>query len=165
MSRSAQRQLQRHWRLIPVAHLCLGHMRRVSPFLVFGWLLLAACSLPAAETNTNTVPKVAITNLLTHMKDYRGKRVEVKGYYKSGFELSALYQNQEDAKSFRDARALWIMPFVKPGHEKKVKFVKEGTVRIVGVFDYNVRQPDLGVGHLNGWPAQIVALELFEEIK
>jgi hypothetical protein len=117
------------------------------------------------KTKTNTVPRVAISNLLTHMKDYRGKRVEVTGYYKSGFELSALYQNQDDARSLRDAQALWIMPFMKPDHEKQVKFVKEGTVRIVGVFDYNVRQPELGVGHLGQWPAQLVALEVFEEIK
>ena len=50
----------------------------------------------------------------------------------------------------------------KPGHEKQVKWVKEGTVRIIGVFDY---RPKLGVGHLNGWPAQIVDLELFEKLK
>ena len=127
--------------------------------------MLFAALLPAADGTTNAVPKVAITNLLAHMKDYQGKRVEVTGYYKSGIELSALYQHQEDANHFQDTKALWIMPFAKPGHEKQIKTVKEGLVRIVGVFDYNVRQPELGVGHLNGWPAQIVAMELFEEIK
>ena len=140
-------------------------MRRISLFPVFVCLLFSACWLPAAETKTNAVPEVAITNLLTHMKDYRGQRVEVTGYYKSGRELSALYQNEDDAKNFRDKQALCILPFVKSGHEKQVKFVKEGRVRIVGVFDYNVWQPELGVGHNNAWPAQIVALEIFEEIK
>ena len=111
------------------------------------------------------VPMVTIADLLAHMKNYRGKRVEVAGYYKSSSEVSSLYQNQEDADALRDERALHIMPFVRSGYEKRVKFVKQGKVRIAGVFDYNVQQPELGVGHLNGWPARIVALELFEEIK
>src|SRR5580765_3416751 len=98
---------------------------RLSISSLFGLLLLSGCSLPAAETTTNAVSKVAITNLLSHMKEYWGKRVEATGYYKSGFELSALYQNQDDAGSFRNAKGLWIQPFVKPGHEKQVKFVKE----------------------------------------
>lgn len=150
---------------VPVAHLDRWPMSRLPAFPIVACLIVLITSLLAADKTMNAVPKVAITNLLAHMKEYRGKRVEVTGFYKSGFELSALYENQEDAKQFRDERALWIMPLVKPGHETQVKFVKEGTVRVVGVFDYNARQPELGVGHLNGWPAQIVALELFEEIK
>jgi len=140
-------------------------MKRLSPLLLLPLILVFGLSVRAAESTTNAIPKVAITNLLAHMKEYRGKRVEVVGHYRSAFELSALYQSQDDAKSFRNERALWIMPFVKPGHEKSVRFVKEGVVRIVGTFDYNVRQPELGVGHLNGWRAQLVALEVFEEIK
>jgi hypothetical protein len=125
----------------------------------------AAGSRLAATITANSVPKVTITNLLAHRKEFRGKRVEVTGYYQSGPELWSLYPSQADAKSFRNTGALWIMPFVKKGHEKNVKFVKEGAVRIVGVFDYNVRQPELGVGHLKQWPAQLVALEVFEELK
>ena len=140
-------------------------MKLLSPFPIFIGFLLSISPLLAADNTTNAVPKVAITNLLTHMKEYRGKRVEVTGYFRSGPELLALYQNLDDAKSFRNAEALWIGPFVKPGHEKTVNFVKEGHVRIVGVFDYNVHDPELGVGHMNRWPAHLVALEVFEEIK
>jgi hypothetical protein len=140
----------------------------MKPSRLFAAMAVAALlvgRLPAAETPTNTVIKVAITNLLSDMKHYYLMRVEVTGYYRSSFELSALYQSHEDAKALRDERALYIKPFVKPGFEGKVRFIKEGHVRVVGVFHYNLEDPKLGVGHLNGWPAEILALEAFEQIK
>jgi hypothetical protein len=127
-------------------------------------LATATDTLPEMDCIFN--PRVTITNLLAHMKDYRGKRVEVTGYYRSNMELSALFQNQEDAKNFRFTNSLWIEPMlIKPGHEKKVRFVKEGMVRVVGVFDYRIRQEGLGIGPDAEIPAQIVVLELFEKIK
>lgn len=118
--------------------------------------MLCGCASPKEARKTT------IGDLLAHKKEYRGKRVEVTGYYRSAFELSALYQTQDDAKSYRNERALWIMPFPKPGCEERLKFVREGFVRVVGVFTYNHDDPSLGVGHLNGWPAEITTLELFE---
>lgn len=127
--------------------------------------MLSSLPLSGGDAITNGAPKVAITNLLAHMKDYYGKRIEVTGYYKSGPELLSIYQNKEEADAYRNTQALYIMPFVKKSYEERVKFIKQGTVRIIGVFDYNFQQPKLGVGHANQWPAQIVALELFQEIK
>jgi hypothetical protein len=116
------------------------------------------------------VPKVSISNLLKYRRNYFGKRVEVRGYYISGFEESALYEKKEDSQRFVENRngfgpvrnGLNIGPFAKPGYERKVCPPKEGLVRVIGVFSYNTQQEELGVGHLNQWPAELVALELFE---
>jgi hypothetical protein len=78
-------------------------MRRLPAFLSVACLTVLVTSLLAADKATNAVPKVAITNLLAHMKEFRGKRVEVTGYYTSGVEWMALYQNQEDAEHVRKA--------------------------------------------------------------
>jgi hypothetical protein len=141
-------------------------MRHKSQLVIVIWLLVATYSSVAADSVTNAAPKVALANLLSHMKDYAGKRVEVTGYYRVGFEMSALYQSQEDAASFQDSKALWIHLFkIKRGQERNVKPADKKVVRIIGVFEYNRKQPDLGVGHLNRWPAEIVEVELLEEVK
>jgi hypothetical protein len=117
------------------------------------------------------LPKVSITDLLANREKYSGRRVEVTGYYESSFEYSGLYQRKEDSKIYIDGdkrfgalgaihNGLWIWPVVKPGCESDIKFVKEGTVRLIGVFSF---RKGYGVGHFNGWPAQLSALELFEE--
>ena len=148
--------VEAHGRLIPVAELgSLDHMRHALTTLAVSLLMLCGCASPKEARKTT------IEDLLAHKNEYRGRRVEVTGFYRSAFELSALYQTQEDAQSYRDESALWVMPFSKPGCEGRLKFVREGFVRIVGVFTYNL-DPMLGVGHLNRWPAEISTLELFE---
>ena len=117
------------------------------------------------------VPKVTISELLKNQSEYFGRRVEVAGYYVSSFEYSGLYETKEDLHRFREDHkplgaiynGLWIMPFAKQGYEDQIRPVKEGMVRIIGTFHYN-RDQDLGVGHLNGWPAELVALEAFEPL-
>lgn len=118
------------------------------------------------------VEKVSISDLLTHRRKYFGKRVEVSGHYISGFEHSGLYETKEDSqryveysKSFGPTfNGLHISPFAKPGYESRVRPIKEGPVRVIGTFSYNIYQENLGVGHLNQWPAELVALELFEAV-
>jgi hypothetical protein len=111
-------------------------------------LLLSATSLTAADAVTNAVPKVAVTNLLAHGKEYNGKKVEVTGYYRRGFELSAMWDKQEDAKKLHIPMSIWVGRSVKQGYESKIKLIKEGMVRIVGVFHYGGEKPEQGVGHL-----------------
>ena len=85
--------------------------------------------------------KLSVTNLLVHKSEYKGKRVEVIGYYLSYFECSKLSQHQGDG----DEVSIWIHVWrVKPGREKQVKPVAKGQVRVVGTFDYK----DTGSGHL-----------------
>src|SRR2546426_8265170 len=76
-----------------------SNMKRSSSFLVVFGFVLFAYGVFAAESVTNLVPRVAITNLLANKKAYQGKRVEVAGYYKSAFELSAIYHTQADAQA------------------------------------------------------------------
>jgi hypothetical protein len=130
-------------------------MRHVLGILAVSLLILSGCALP------KEAHKTTIADLLAHKKEYRGKRVEVTGFYLSGPELSALYQTEDDAQNYRSERALWIMPFARRGYEGRLKPVREGFVRVVGIFTYNL-DPMLGVGHSNQWPAEINTLELFE---
>lgn len=107
-------------------------------------------------------------------ENYFGKRVEVTGYYMAGFEYSGLYETKQDSEGFRVSskrfggrthNGLWIMPFAKPGYEDRIRPIKEGVVRVIGTFRYNREDPDLGVGHINGWPAEMISLELFEGLQ
>ena len=117
--------------------------------------------------------RVSISQLFNDRKRFLGKRVEVTGYYHSHFEYSGLYEQKEDMDKYVENpsisgaihNGLWVMPFSKPGFEGKIQFTNDASVRIIGVFRYNVSQPDLGVGHLNGWPAELTSLELFEPVK
>jgi hypothetical protein len=122
----------------------------------------AAPRVSAADTNALQAPQVAITNLLAHREAYQGKRVEVSGYYLGFFEHYALYESKSN-RSFTNS--LWIDPFrEQSGYRQNISGARSdfrGNVRIIGTFHY---RPDLrGVGHLNGWPAEITNLELFEK--
>jgi hypothetical protein len=110
------------------------------------------------------IPVVTITNLLNYPQSYDGIRIQITGYLKPARELSALYQNQEDASQSRDDK-VWISPVARPGHEKKVQSIKEGKVRVVGVVDCGLRNLEFGVGRSNQWDIRISELELLEEIK
>ena len=116
--------------------------------------------LAAAETNSVTAPapKVAITNLLAHKREYRGKRVEVTGNYVAGFEWSKL----SPAPRAPDKESLWIWVYhVKPEPGAKVTLVEKGNVRVIGVFDYN----ELGVRTFEPVWRRDPKVELFEPLK
>jgi len=99
-----------------------------------------------------------VTNLLAHKSKYKGKRVQVTGYYLSYFECSMLSQNQGDS----DRASIWIDVWqVKPGYEKQIKVVAKGQVSVIGTFDLK----DTGSGHLGMCAAEITDLELFEPLK
>jgi len=119
-----------------------------------------AFKLNAADSNIVTVPKVGITNLLAQRQEYKGKRVEVTGYYSGTFKSYALYESEATRSR---ARSLWIDPFREnPHYKQNIKGDRSnfrGNVRIIGTLDY---EPNLGVGHMNGWKAQITNLELFD---
>jgi hypothetical protein len=135
-------------------------MKLAALLLVFLGTLVGAFSVAAADTNSVTAPasKVAITNLLAHKQEYRGKRVEVTGHYVAGFERSKLSQ----VAGAPDKESLWIwVHHVKPEPGAKVTEVEKGHVRVVGIFDYN----ELGSGHLNQYGGEIRKVELFEPLK
>lgn len=114
------------------------------------------------HSNGAVVARVAIKDLLANKEQYKGRTVEVAGYYVGTFEHYVLYESKEQ-KSITNA--LWIHPFRdRPGYRQNVPGRGEfrGKVRIVGTFDYHARY---GSGHLNGWPAQITDLVLFEKVE
>lgn len=148
------------------------HMRN----LTFSALLMLSliCISPGFAANTNQtaltkttitnlvdVPLMTMTNLLAHKDQFKGKKVEVRGYYVGEFEHYALYGSETN----RDyMNSLWIDPFRNhPEYKHNIDRGEfRGHVRIIGTFDY---RPRFGSGHLGGWPAQITNLELFEKIK
>jgi hypothetical protein len=133
-------------------------MRRLLQLFLIVAGIACPRAVPAAETNLTTVAKLSVTNLLVHKSEYKGKRVEVTGYYLSYFECSKLSQYQGDG----DEASIWIHVWhVKPGREKQVKPVAKGQVRVVGTFDYK----DTGSGHLGMCVAEISHIELFEPLK
>jgi hypothetical protein len=104
-------------------------MRPTLPIFLLLAVLTCARAVSAAETNLTAVAKLSVTNLLAHKSEYKGKRVEVTGYYLSYFECSKLSQYQGDT----DRSSIWIHVWhVKPGHEKQVKPVAKGEARVVG---------------------------------
>ena len=126
-------------------------------FLVLGDLV-SSYNAAATDTNSLPVPIVAITNLLTHREEFKGKRVEVTGYYIADFECSKLSSHPGAASK----QSLWIWAYhIKPEPGAKITLVEKGKVRVIGVFDYN----KLGSGHLNMYGGEIGRVELFEPLK
>ncbi len=131
-------------------------------------LVIIGCRTSAPRVDSAAVATVPISELLTHPRQFKGKRIAVVGYYCSGFELSALYENPEDRTKFvedwpdvaKPFRGLWISGYVRPGCEHDVHFVEEGRVKAVGTFEV----PKLGAGHCNAWPAELTNLEILRAV-
>jgi len=131
-------------------------------FLLKVVVVLAVLACPrevmAVETNRPPAAKLSVTNLLANKSQYKGKRVEVRGYYLSDFECSKLSEHDDDSNK----ASIWIYFWhVKPGHEKLIKTVAKGQVRVIGTFDFKQN----GSGHLGRCAAEITDLELFEPLK
>lgn len=119
--------------------------------------------LACGADETNSAPKVSVKELLRNKEQWKGKRVEVSGFYVARFEVSALYESELDARSTQDAKSLWVDYYDEaPPGKGKLKWVERGLIRIIGTFDF---RPDLGSGHLNQWPARIKRIELVEPIE
>lgn len=121
-------------------------------------------------TSSNNIPiRVTIADLLKNKKMWKNKKIEVIGFYRVTFEVSALYESVADSRNTKDESSLWVSYHrIKPGFENKVKWSKNKFVRIVGIFDYKTKidseEPaEYGCGHLGMWPAEITYLELVEE--
>jgi hypothetical protein len=129
-------------------------------FFVAGALAVQT-SLGAAEP-TNAPAKVAIRELLESKEQWKGKRIEVCGFYVTGVEVTALYQSEVDAKNVEDKKSLWIDYYDEiPAEKAKIKWIKRGFIRIVGTFDFRV---DSGCGYFGQWPAKLRRIELVEPI-
>jgi hypothetical protein len=124
--------------------------------------ILIASILSCGARETNSTPKVTIAELLKNKELWKGKRIEVSGFYVTGFEISALYENEHDAKSVRDEKGLWVDYYDEVASDKsKLRWVERGFIRIIGTFDFRA---DSGSGYLNQWPARVRRIELVEPI-
>ncbi len=111
---------------------------------------------------SNAVAKVTIPRLLGNKAEWKGKKVEVCGFFVSRFEARALYENEGASDGTKDHTSLWIdFPDQETLHTGKVNWVQKGYVRIIGTFDF---RPDGGSGHLGQWPARLRNIELVEPL-
>lgn len=124
--------------------------------------VITMSSLAFSAEENNSAPKVTINELLANKELWKGKRVEVSGFYVARSEASALYASESEARNAQDAKSLWVDYYDEaPANKGKIKWVKKGFIRIIGTFDFNA---DLGSGHFNHWPARIRRIELVERI-
>lgn len=133
-------------------------MIRIACIALTIWCLAAAC-FAGATSVTNTPPVVTISELLKDKEQWKSKVVEVRGYYASDFERSALYQSKADSTASR-SRGLWIDPRDPPGCRNDILWRTNGFVRIVGTFEFQRG----GSGHFNMWPAEITKVQSVELI-
>jgi hypothetical protein len=94
---------------------------------------------------------------------WKGKQVEVEGFFVFMFERYAVYENESAARASKDKVSLWVDWHTQATSTKgKLVWPRWNYVRIVGTFDYH---PDEGVGHFGRWPARLRDIESVEVIK
>jgi hypothetical protein len=92
-----------------------------------------ACSREVTEPQ-----RISIAALVANPERFEGKPVFVIGYYRSGFEHSAVYLHQEDAAHSITANGLWLQADVPND-------LRNGYIGVDGIFT------GLARGHLGQW--------------
>lgn len=111
--------------------------------------------------DTRRIDGVILTSmirLLAHPERYQGKEIHVMGYYTSGFEYSGLFLTKDDAELGNAEHAIWITREGLEESNEKIIGITNGYASVVGTFHY--REND-GVGHMNGWPAELREIKEF----
>jgi len=124
--------------------------------------LVSAAALFADTVIADGVISTSLVRLLAHPEKYNGKRVEVIGYYHSGFEERGLYLTKDDATNLNTESGLWIGGIAKGADTNRVHSVKEGFVRVAGTFSYSSKS---GAGHMGLWPAELKDITFFNTTK
>lgn len=96
-----------------------------------------ACSAPVKDPET-----VSIVQLLSTPEKYEGKAITTIGYYRLGFEHSAIYLAQSDYEHDIWPNGLWV------DSEMEIP-TQNGYVIISGIFTSKL------TGHFDGWPGGI----------
>lgn len=161
-------------------------MRSVALNLIT-WAVLVSCAL-AAESEALRKPQVvSVAELIAKPTAFDGKRVEVEGYWVSGFEWSYLSATPNNTEALPIWLERWITPtnsgridldatrIALESADKKAGFVVRGhsrqyRIRCVGIFSHvTVRRstpekPGVGFGHLGAYPSEF-RLETILEAK
>jgi hypothetical protein len=122
-------------------------------------VLASAGAVLADEVIADGVIKTSLIRVLAHPDKYNGKRIELIGYYHSEFEESALYLTKDDATARNYENGLWIGGTAKGADTNRVHRVKEGFVRVVGIFNYSLKN---GAGHMDLWFGLLDEITIFE---
>jgi hypothetical protein len=114
---------------------------------------------------------ISVEKLVSDRTHYGGRKVMVEGYFSAGFEYCVL---TAVPKGISD-RGIWVDP--RPAEWARLEDIdltwitnrtwghqSVARVRVVGVLEFNRRDPDLGVGHLNMCPVELVDLEYLKPV-
>ena len=128
----------------------------VPTICALAWLGMS-CHVLAPQS----VQKVTMVELLRDRESWKGKKIEVVGYYVCRLETSALYESERAANEHDFDRSLWVDWWdVEPCRSEQVDWRRGGFVRIVATFDYEV----MGTGYAHLWPGKLRAIEVAESI-
>lgn len=151
-------------------------------------LFAALGSLSGAEPATKEQPKsVTVAQLVNEPSKFEGKRVEIEGYWITGFEWSYFTAKADNPEPLPIWLERWMLdPSGPPIDIAAIKLAVEGAdknanlepsnssrqywVRCIGRFSHvNVRRstpaaPGVGFGHLGVYPSQL-RLEKIVEIR
>lgn len=95
------------------------------------------CNTPILEPR-----RVSIVALIASPERYEGQAVVVTGFYKTGFEHSALYLHQDDGEHAIRANGFWLEGGL-PDH------MRDRYMTVQGIFTTTTR------GHLGRWPGTL----------
>jgi hypothetical protein len=120
------------------------------PFLfAAGGLLALALSPSFSETKARqsdgTPAYCSVINLIATPERFHGRRVRVAGYYRYGFERSALYPSKEIGDNLRIFNGIWI----DIGDDSSWSSFNERYIVLDGIFDTERK------GHLGAFVGSI----------
>lgn len=109
------------------------------------------------EVIVNGTAKTSIVRLLSHPELYDGKRIEIMGYYISGFEYSGVFLTKEAAQTANVALGIWVD--VPERRTNSIDAVKANYVVVRGTFKQGAS------GHGGMWQAEISPVEMLWRVK
>jgi hypothetical protein len=147
---------------------------------VWGLLFSFVQAEPISSAADEQPQHVTVEQLLAAPRKLVGKRVEITGYYRAGFEDSSLLKNARAAKQswtpdhsiwldIPDRRSLHLLP-----HVSAVKALRGRMVRVVGKFRYRQAIPAdsrlnrgavSGYGHMGMWSCAITDITYLRPLK
>ena len=154
-------------------------INRLTILLISCFLYLYAFQAFAAgrcqEQNKIEICVVSVINLIANPKTYDGKIVLVSGYYRSGWELSALFVNKDYALLNDGPNGVWVgsIPEEDIGKtssdmERLNQILKQYEPKLVGYESANNNYVKLGgvfkagnQGHLGQYNGKIVGAKQF----
>ncbi len=149
-------------------------------------LFSALGNLDAVEPATKEQPQqVTVEQLVKEPSKFNGMRIEVEGYWITGFEWSYFTAKADDSETLSIWLMLWMLDSNEPridiaaiklaleGADKNAGFEPSGSsrqyrMRCIGRFTHvNVRRsthddPGVGFGHLGVYPSQLRLEKIIE---